>query len=108
MSQSLLSLIVLVGVAAVASVMMFMGASEVTFMGLLFTAAGAACCFMAYKAKTRPDSLGTPEPVGIGTVMLYAILGIGMLVGGLYILIAKPFSNAVRSRPWHWSCPRTP
>ncbi len=91
MSQNVLRLIVLAAVAIVALTMMAMGASQVAFMGVLFTAAGAACCFMAYKAATKPDSLGTPEPVGMGTVILYAVLGIGMVVGGLYILIARPF-----------------
>ena len=85
------SLIVLAGVFVVALIMMKMGASEVRFLGLMFAVAGAFCCYMAYKAKTKPDSLGTEQPVGMGTVILYAILGVGMVVGGLYILIARPF-----------------
>lgn len=91
MNPTLVSLVVGLVVLGGGVVMAAMGASSAVFMGLAGVVLGLLCAWMAYLSVVDPKSLGTEEPVGIGsTIMLGAIAAL-LFFGGLWILVARPF-----------------
>ncbi len=70
-------------------VMAAKGASADTFMGLVFLGAGLLVTWMGAKYRKNPtytDASGVQQTVSPAMIVVLFVLGIAMLIGGLYIL----------------------